>query len=76
MSHHNVALSERRLRDIQVVLMDKQEMRMRSIQLMNDAQKLLGRKETINIIKDLAFLGKAFLLSSLPYSYFFQLLIR
>ena len=66
MSHYNVALSERRLRDIQVVLMDKHEMRMRSIQLMNDAQKSLGRKETINIIKDLACLVKAFLFSSLP----------
>ena len=60
MSHHNVALSERRIRDIQIVLMDKQEMRMRFIQLMNDAQKTLGRKETINIIKNLACLGKAY----------------
>ena len=47
---------------MQIVLMDKQEMRMRFIQLMNDDQKTLGRKETINIIKDLAFLGKAFCL--------------
>ena len=50
MNHHNFALSERSLRDIQIVLMDKQEMRMRFIQLMNDAQKTLGRKESINII--------------------------
>ena len=60
MSHYNVALIERRLRYIQIALMDKGEMRMRSIQLMNDAQKKLGRKETINIIKDLAGLGKAY----------------
>ena len=52
MSHHNVALSERSLHDIQMVLMDKQELRMRFIQLMNDAQKTLGRKETISIIKE------------------------
>ena len=52
MSHHNVALSERSLHDIQMVLMDKQELRMRFIQLMNDAQKILGRKETISIIKE------------------------
>ena len=51
MRHHIVVHSERRLRDIQIVLMDKQEMRMKFIQLMNDAQKTLGRKETVNIIK-------------------------
>ena len=68
MSHYNVALSERRLRYIQIALMDKEEMRMRSIQLLNDAQKSLGRKETINIINDLACLVKAFLFSSLPYT--------
>ena len=68
MSHYNVALSERRLRYIQIALMDKEEMRMRSIQLINDAQKSLGRRETINIIKDYACLVKAFLFSSLPYS--------
>ena len=76
MSHHNVALSERRLRNIQVVLMDKQEMRMRSIQLMNDAQKSLGRKETINIIKDLACLGKTYCLVLFLVVNLFLLLFR
>ena len=51
MSHHNVALNERNLRDIQIVLMDKQELRMRFIQLMNEAQKRLGRMEAVSIIK-------------------------
>ena len=61
---------------MQVVLMDKYEMRMRSIQLMNDAQKSLGRKETINIIKDLACLVKLFCLVLCRIVIFFQLLIR
>ena len=70
MRHHNVVHSERRLRNIQIVLMDKQEMRMKFIQLMNDAQKTLGRKETVNIIKDLACLVKAFLSSSVGVNIF------
>ena len=76
MSHHNVALTERRIRDIQIVLMDKQAMRMRFIQLMNDAQKTLGRKETINIIKDLACLGKAYCLVLCRIVNLFLLLLR
>ena len=76
MSHYNVALSERRLRYIQIALMDKEEMRMRSIQLMNDAQKTLGRKETINIIKDLACLGKAYCLVLFRIVNLFLLLFR
>ena len=76
MSHHNVALSERSLHDIQMVLMDKQELRMRFIQLMNDAQKTLGRKETINIIKYLACLGKAYCLVLCRIVNLFLLLLR
>ena len=76
MRHHIVVHSERRLRDIQIVLMDKQEMRMKFIQLMNDAQKTLGRKETINIIKDLAFLAKAYCLVLCRIVNLFLLLIR
>ena len=33
-------------------LMNKQELRLRYIQLMNDAQKILGRDEAIDLIKE------------------------
>ena len=49
---HNVALSEKSLHEIQMHLMNKQELRLRYIQLMNDAQKILGRDEAINLIKE------------------------
>ena len=49
---HNVALSEQSLHEIQMQLMSKQELRLRYIQLMNDAQKILGRKEAIDLIKE------------------------
>ena len=49
---HNVALSEKSLHEIQMQLMNKQELRLRYIQLMNDAQKLLGRNEAIGLIKE------------------------
>ena len=49
---HNVALSERSLYEIQMQLMNKQELRLRYIQLMNDAQKILGRDEGIDLIKE------------------------
>ena len=65
MSHHNASLnfshapdryklspSEMSLHEIQMQLMDKQELRLRYIQLMNDAKKLLGRQEAINLIKE------------------------
>ena len=48
----NVALSEKSLHEIQMQLMNKQELRLRYIQLMNDAQKILGRKEAIDLIKE------------------------
>ena len=51
-SKHNVALSEKSLHEIQMQLMNKQELRLRYIQLMNDAQKILGRNEAINLIKE------------------------
>ena len=41
----NVALSEKSLHEIQMQLMNKQELRLRYIQLMNDAQKILGRQK-------------------------------
>ena len=47
-----VALSENSLYEIQMQLMNKQELRLRYIQLMNDAQKILGREEAINLIKE------------------------
>jgi len=51
-NNHNVALSEKSLHEIQMQLMNKQELRLRYIQLMNDAQKILGRDEAINLIKE------------------------
>ena len=65
MSHHNaslhfshapnkqnVSLSEKSLHEIQMQLMNKQELRLRYIELMNDAQKILGRDEAIDLIKE------------------------
>ena len=49
---HNVALSEKYLREIQMQLMNKQELRLRYIQLMKDVQKILGREEAIDLIKE------------------------
>ena len=49
---HNVALSEKSLHEIQMQLMNKQELRLRYIQLMNDAQKILGRDEAFDLIKE------------------------
>ena len=65
MSYHNTSLnfshapnkrsgvlSEKSLHEIQMQLMNKQELRLRYIQLMNDAQKILGREEAIDLIKE------------------------
>ena len=49
---HNVAVSEKSLHEIQMQLMNKQELRLRYIDLMNDAQKILGREEAIDFIKE------------------------
>tara|TARA_Y100001968_G_scaffold76865_1_gene68269 strand:+ start:1551 stop:1778 length:228 start_codon:yes stop_codon:yes gene_type:complete len=49
---HNVSLSEKSLHEIQMQLMNKQEIRLRYIQLMNDAQNILGREEAMNLIKE------------------------
>ena len=49
---HNVVLSEKSLHEIHMQLMNKQELRLRYIQLMNDAQKILGREEAIDLIKE------------------------
>ena len=49
---HNVALSEKSLHEIQMQLMNKQELRLRYVQLMNDAQKILGREDAIDLIKE------------------------
>ncbi len=49
---HNVSLSEKSLHEIQMQLMNKQDLRLRYIQLMNDAQKILGRDEAIDLIKE------------------------
>ena len=50
---HNVALSEKSLHEIQMQLMNKQELRLRYIKLMYDAQKILGKEEAIDLIKEL-----------------------
>ena len=49
---HNVELSEKSLHEIQMQLMNQQELRLRYIHLMNDAQKILGRDEAIDLIKE------------------------
>ena len=51
-NNHNVALSEKSLHEIQMQLMNKQELRLRYIRLLNDAQKILGRQETIELIRE------------------------
>tara|TARA_Y100001968_G_scaffold22162_1_gene17536 strand:- start:216 stop:440 length:225 start_codon:yes stop_codon:yes gene_type:complete len=51
-SQDTASLSEKSLHEIQMLLMNKQELRMRYIQLMNDAQKILGRKEALDLIKE------------------------
>ena len=49
---HNVALSEKSLHEIQMQLMNKQELSLRYIQLMNDTQKILEGEEAIDLIKE------------------------
>ena len=49
---HNIVLSVKPPHSIQMQLMNKQELRLRYIQLMNDAQKILGRDEAIDLIKE------------------------
>ena len=49
---NNLALSEKSLHEIQMQLMDKQELRLRYIELMNDAQKILGKQEAIDLFKE------------------------
>ena len=51
-NNHNIPLCENSLHEIQMQLMNKQELRLRYIQLMNDAQKTLGRQEAINLIRE------------------------
>ena len=49
---HKVELSEKSLHEIQMQLMNKQEPRLRYIQLMSDAQKILGSEDAIDLIKE------------------------
>ena len=49
---NNLALSEKSLHEIQMQLMDKQELRLRYIELMNDAKKILGKQEAIDLFKE------------------------
>ena len=48
---YNVVLSEQSLHEIQTQLMNKQELRLRYIQLMNDAEKILGRDGGIDLVQ-------------------------
>tara|TARA_Y100001968_G_scaffold121016_1_gene110168 strand:- start:357 stop:581 length:225 start_codon:yes stop_codon:yes gene_type:complete len=48
----NAELNEQPLHELQMLLMSKQELSLRYIQLMNDAQKILGREEAINLINE------------------------
>ena len=57
-SNHNIALSESSLHEIQMQLMNKQELRLRYIKLMNDAQKTLGKQEAIELIKESEIIWK------------------
>tara|TARA_Y100001968_G_scaffold139242_1_gene127370 strand:- start:62 stop:289 length:228 start_codon:yes stop_codon:yes gene_type:complete len=50
--NHNDPLSENTLHEIQMQLMNKQEFRLRYIQLRNDAQKSLGRKEAMELFQE------------------------
>ena len=47
LNKHNIALSEKFLYEIQMQLFNKQELRLRYMQLINDAQKILGGNELI-----------------------------
>ena len=49
---HSVSLSEKSLHEIQMQLIDKQELRLRYIQWLNDAHKILGREEAVKLIKE------------------------
>jgi len=49
---NHIALNEKPLHEIQMQLMNRQILRLRHIQLMNDAHKILGREEAINLIKE------------------------
>ena len=49
---NNLALSEKSLHEIQMQFMDKQELRLRYIELMNDAQTILGKQEAIDLFKE------------------------
>tara|TARA_Y100001968_G_C19068108_1_gene576986 strand:+ start:435 stop:662 length:228 start_codon:yes stop_codon:yes gene_type:complete len=51
-NRQNLLLCEKTLQEIQIHLMNKQELRLRYIRLMNDAQKILGRQEAIDLIKE------------------------
>ena len=54
----NVALSEMSLHEIQMQLMNKQELRLRYIQLMNDAQKMIGRQQAIDLFRESEIIWK------------------
>ena len=57
-NNQKFSLSEQTLHEIQMQLMNKQELRLRYIQLMNDAQKTLGRQAAIDLMKESELIWK------------------
>ena len=49
---NNLARSDKSLHEIQMQLMNKQELRLRYIELMNDERKILGKQEAIHLFKE------------------------
>tara|TARA_Y100000766_G_C18682032_1_gene495212 strand:+ start:131 stop:358 length:228 start_codon:yes stop_codon:yes gene_type:complete len=49
---NDIDLSEKTLHEIQMHLMNKQEIRLRYLKLMNDAQNILGKDEAIDLVKE------------------------
>ena len=49
---HNVALSEKSLHEIQMQLINKQELNLGYMQLINHTQKILGKEEVLDLIKE------------------------
>ena len=49
---NDIDLSEKTLHEIQIYLMNKQEIRLRYLKLMNDAQNILGKDEAIDLVKE------------------------
>ena len=49
---NHLSLREKSLHESEMQLMDKQELRLRYIELMNVEQKILGKQEAIDLFKE------------------------